>query len=71
MLCGQANKVVAEADGADITPKSLKAAEGTRTHDLRFTKPLLYQLSYGGARPILSRPDEESLSPSDHQRQLP
>lgn len=24
------------------------AADGTRTHDLRFTKPLLYQLSYGG-----------------------
>ena len=22
------------------------AGEGTRTHDLRFTKPLLYQLSY-------------------------
>ena len=25
------------------------AADRTRTDDLRFTKPLLYQLSYGGA----------------------
>ncbi len=30
-------------------PKSRNGAEdGTRTRDLRFTKPLLYQLSYFG-----------------------
>ena len=27
-------------------PNKSGAGEGTRTHDLRFTKPLLYQLSY-------------------------
>ena len=29
------------------------APGGTRTHDLRFRKPLLYPLSYRGAKPIL------------------
>jgi len=37
---------------SDIVPVSAtpcdKAADRTRTDDLRFTKPLLYQLSYGG-----------------------
>lgn len=31
------------------------AADRTRTDDLRFTKPLLYQLSYGGVRHIVVR----------------
>ncbi len=26
------------------------AGDGTRTHDLRFTKPLLYQLSYSSSK---------------------
>jgi hypothetical protein len=36
------------ADDNPTNPKYKKngAGEGTRTHDLRFTKPLLYQLSY-------------------------
>ena len=36
-----------------ITPRLLVgygAGEGTRTHDLRFTKPLLYQLSYSSPK---------------------
>ncbi len=33
-----------------------KAADRTRTDDLRFTKPLLYQLSYGGQPPPIVRP---------------
>jgi hypothetical protein len=34
-------------------PETLKygASEGTRTLDLRFTKPMLYQLSYAGLLP--------------------
>jgi hypothetical protein len=32
----------------DNAAVGVKAAGGIRTHDLRFTKPLLYQLSYGG-----------------------
>ena len=31
------------------------AGEGTRTHDLRFTKPLLYQLSYSSPQPSRSK----------------
>ena len=30
-----------------------KATEGIRTHDLAFTKRLLYRLSYGGAGEII------------------
>ncbi len=38
----QRDDVRRNATGSDT------AAERTRTIDLRFTKPLLYQLSYGG-----------------------
>ncbi len=37
------------------------ASRGDRTHDLRFTKPLLYQLSYAGNFPKLL---ESSRRPS-------
>lgn len=33
-----------------IIPLFYGASEGTRTLDLRFTKPMLYQLSYAGLR---------------------
>ncbi len=32
-----------------ISRSDCGAADGTRTRNRRFTKPLLYQLSYGGA----------------------
>ena len=34
---------------------SRSAGSRDRTHDLRFTKPLLYQLSYAGVRAIVAR----------------
>jgi hypothetical protein len=33
---------------SDLIPRFYGASEGTRTLDLRFTKPMLYQLSYAG-----------------------
>src|SRR5262245_14179443 len=36
---------------AFLGPLDVKADDGVRTRDLRFTKPLLYRLSYVGAKP--------------------
>jgi len=37
-----------DGDGRPMSSSVVIAADRTRTDDLRFTKPLLYQLSYGG-----------------------
>ena len=44
--------------GASAVTADEEAGGGTRTHDLRFTKPLLCQLSYSGASPQRSAATE-------------
>lgn len=48
-LIGTCERVNERVNGRGKTLK-YGASEGTRTLDLRFTKPMLYQLSYAGLR---------------------
>ena len=45
---GQCGRGKARVGSGQMLEHAVKAAYGTRTPDLRFTKALLYQLSYGG-----------------------
>jgi hypothetical protein len=50
-MCFEVKKVSEEADRSSalfLNYWFYGASEGTRTLDLRFTKPMLYQLSYAG-----------------------
>ena len=48
MVASGAQPPEKQGENAVSRPGTGKATGGTRTHDLRFTKPLLCQLSYGG-----------------------